>query len=312
MTTAVPRCQVLPEHDHSFSFRIDGKEVTRWHADREYPRPYFYPVNGPSGESLTRMGHPGAPNHDHHQSVWFAHNKVLGIDFWGNQSGATIRQLEWLALEDHDEACRMAMDLGWFDGHNPAPLLRQQLVCEVKPVGDNREFTLEVQSRFIPESHSLEFQQTNFGFFAVRVAKSISGHFGGGQITNSEGAVGEKAIFGKPALWVDYTGNMGRQNNQLEGITCFDHPTNPGQPTGWHVREDGWFCASPTMNAALETTKQQQLTLRYQLFIHSGPVNSKRWGEMKNHFAESRAFLVQKANRPHVMWEIVREKGLPA
>ena len=46
---------------------------------------------------LTRMGHPGAPDHDHHQSIWFAHHKVMGIDFWGNASGAVIRQLQWLA-----------------------------------------------------------------------------------------------------------------------------------------------------------------------------------------------------------------------
>ncbi len=29
------------------------------------------------------------------------HHKVLGIDFWGNASGAVIRQLQWLAYDDH-------------------------------------------------------------------------------------------------------------------------------------------------------------------------------------------------------------------
>ena len=61
------RCEVLPEAGHQVSFRIDGREVLRWHEGRDYPRPYFFPVIGPSGTSLTRMGHPGAPNHDHHQ-----------------------------------------------------------------------------------------------------------------------------------------------------------------------------------------------------------------------------------------------------
>ncbi len=77
-----PRCQIVPLAAHQVSIQIDGEEKLRWNAGRDYPRPFFFPFNGPSGHSLTRMGHPGAPNHDHHQSVWFAHNKVLGIDFW--------------------------------------------------------------------------------------------------------------------------------------------------------------------------------------------------------------------------------------
>lgn len=302
----VPRCQVIPEAGHEVSFQIDGREVLRWHEGRDYPRPYFYPVVGPAGVSLTRMGHPGASNHDHHQSLWFAHNKVLGIDFWGNQSGATIRQLQWLAYEDSDAACRMAVLLGWYDGHNPAPLLKQQLICEVRPCDRPLEFTIELQSEFVPESESLEFQQTNFGFLAVRVAKSISGHFGGGSLTSSAGLTGEKAIFGKPARWMDYSGDIGRQQPQIEGLTLLDHPQNPGQPTGWHVREDGWMCASPTMQTSLSTTRQAPLQLRYQLLVHAGPVDSARNEQLWQQFAESRPLLVRRTGRPHVESEIVR------
>ncbi len=303
----VPRCEVIPEAGHQVSFRIARREVLRWHAANDYPRPYFYPLIGPSGESLTRMGHPGAPNHDHHQSVWFAHSKVLGIDFWGNQSGATIRQLQWLAYEDGDDAGRMAVELGWFDGHNPAPLLKQQLICEVRPAASPGEFTLELQSTFTPESATLEFQKTNFGFLAVRVAKTISGHFGGGVLTNSHGAVGEQAIFGQPAQWVDYSGNVGQLADAIEGITYLDHPGNPGQPTCWHVREDGWMCASPNMKADLMTSRETPVRLRYQLLIHAAPVHAGRIQETFDSFAASAPLVIRKAIRPHVEWQITRE-----
>ena len=59
--------------DNQVSLQIDGEERTRWHFDAKYPRPFFYPLIGPSGDTLTRMGHPGAQNHDHHRSVWWAH-----------------------------------------------------------------------------------------------------------------------------------------------------------------------------------------------------------------------------------------------
>ncbi len=92
----LPRCQIIPLANHQVSFTIDDREVLRWNAGSDYLRPFFFPVVAPSGALLTRMGHPGTPDHDHHQSIWFAHHKVMRIDFWSNVSGALIRQLQWL------------------------------------------------------------------------------------------------------------------------------------------------------------------------------------------------------------------------
>ena len=304
----VTRCQIIPLAQHQVSFRIDDREVLRWNSGTDYPRPFFFPVVAPSGAMLTRMGHPGAPDHDHHQSIWFAHNKVMGIDFWGNAAGAVIRQLQWLAYDDGEEACRMAVELGWFDGHDPAPLLKQEFICEVKPLAGHHEFTIELQSRFIPVSASLEFGQTNFGFLAVRVAKSISAVFGGGVLTASEGTQTERNLFEKPARWMSYAGPTNRQENQIEGITYFDHPSNPGQPTGWHVRDDGWMCASPCMKSAITTTKESPLTLRYLLHIHSGAVDPNRANAIYADFAARGLMNVVKGTSPHTRWQLVRQK----
>jgi Methane oxygenase PmoA len=116
-------CQVVPQADHQTSFTIDGVERLRWHFGPNYPRPFFYPLVGPSGGSLTRMGHPGAPDHDHHRSIWFAHEKVLGINFWGDNTPARVKQKEWLVYQDHDDEAIMAVSLGWYDGHDPKELL---------------------------------------------------------------------------------------------------------------------------------------------------------------------------------------------
>jgi hypothetical protein len=254
------------------------------------------------------MGHPGAPNHDHHQSLWFAHHKVLGIDFWGNQSGAEIRQSQWFACEDGDDECRMAVELAWMDGHDPGPLLKQELICCVRPQGNPHEFTIELQSRFLPVSESLEFQQTNFGFLGIRVARSISGFFGGGNLTNSDGGTGEREVFGRPAQWMDYSGLNGTGANSMqEGITCIDHPSNPGQPTGWHVREDGWMCASPTMNSSLLTTQQSPLRLRYLLLVHAGPADADRNHSLHQEFSLRPALVVRPGTAAHTAWEIVRD-----
>ncbi len=88
----LPRFTATPIEDHRIEFAHDGKLITRWHFGKHYPGPFFYPISTPRGGNLTRMGHPGAPDHDHHRSVWFAHNDLYGHDFWSAQSTCRIEQ----------------------------------------------------------------------------------------------------------------------------------------------------------------------------------------------------------------------------
>jgi hypothetical protein len=298
-----PRCQVLPLPDHQALFQVDGAERLRWHFGPSYPRPFFYPLVGPSGGSLTRMGHPGAPDHDHHRSVWFAHNKVLGIDFWGDRTDARVRQKQWLCYQDGDDEAAMAVLLGWYDGHDPKELLEQELVTGVRPGPDGETF-VELQATFRPTADSLEFGKTNFGFLAVRVAKSISEHFGGGRITSSEGATGELAVFAKPARWVDYSGPVPK--GDAEGITYFDHPSNPGHPAHWHVREDGWMGAAVCLENPVMTTRKEPLVLRYLLHAHRGAADPARAEKVAKEFAASPRYEVVPAKVKHEQYRIRR------
>jgi hypothetical protein len=287
---------VVPWPDHQVSFEIDGAERLRWHYGTQYPRPFFFPLLGPSRTPLTRMGHPGAPDHEHHRSIWFAHNKVLGIDFWGDRTPARIRQKDWLAYQDGDDEAVMAVLLGWYDGHDPQELLEQELIAAVRP-GPDGETLVELQATFRPKAESLEFGQTNFGFLAVRVAKSLSEHFGGGRLTSSEGKTGEPAIFAQKAAWMDYSGPV--PGGGTEGITFFDHPTNPSYPTPWHVREDGWMGAAVGLQNPITTSRMQPLVLRYLLHAHAGAIAPDRAAEVARQFAALPAYKVERATIKH-------------
>src|SRR5262249_1900042 len=162
----------------------------------------------------------------------------------------------WLCYQDGDAECSMAVQLGWYDGHDPKELLEQELIAAVRP-GERGETFVELQSTFRPAAESLEFGKTNFGFLAVRVANHISEHFVGGKLTSSEGKTGEPAIFGRRAVWMDYSA--------AEGVTYFDHPTNPGSPVAWHVREDGWMGGAVCLSGPVVTTRTSPLGLRYLL-----------------------------------------------
>lgn len=306
MFTKSPRCQIVPLPNQEVAFGIDGRERLRWHGSASAPRPFFYPLIGPSGLPLTRMGHPGAPNHDHHRSIWFAHHKVLGIDFWSDETLARIRQLRWLAYEDGEDESRMGVELGWFDGHDPQPLILQELLVAFSPAND-AGLQLEIQTSLRSRTGSLELGVTNFGLLAVRVAKSISAVFGDGILTSAGGETSESRVFGKPWSWVDYSGSIDRGVH--EGITYFDHPTNRTYPSKWHVRDDGWMSASVCMDQAVMLSPDHPVTWRYLLHAHAGLVDLDQADRVARQFADRPGLVVRSNPKPHHAATIDRVSG---
>ena len=105
---------------------------------------------------------------------------------------------------------------------------------------------------------------------------------------------------------MDYSGSTQINSDDWEGITYLDHVSNPGQPTCWHVRDDGWMCASPCLNGALLTTMETPLQLRYLLYVHEGPVRQDRVAELGGWFRELQPLRLEKSTVNHVRWQIVR------
>ncbi len=308
------RCEVLPLPGHQVSLSIDGLEKTRWHFGHDSPGPFLYPFNGPSGVSLTRMGHPGAENHDHHRSVWLACQDVNGLDFWASSQGNQIRQKYWYRYRDGNEEAVMASRLGWYDSAEEE-VMDQDCVVAIRPLPEG-EHEIEFQLTLRPTqgASTVTLGKTNFGLLAVRVAKSLSSHFGGGKLTNSNGAASEKYTFGKPAKWMDYSGPVavgtGSDRRVVdEGITFHDHPTNVNYPTHWHVRSDGWMGASFGMHDGHVISSGAPLTLRYLLHIHSGSCDPDRSAERHAAFSERSEFVIARPGPRvrHMQFEVSRD-----
>jgi hypothetical protein len=294
----VPRVQIVPQADDQVSFQVNGQERLRWHAAGRYPRPFFFPVIGPSGRSLTRVGHPAAPDHDHHRSLWWGHQSIGGVNFWEERGGGQqIRQDAWVHYQDGEDEAAIVVRLGWYDAHK-VRLVQQDLIAVYRPL-ENNEGWLELQTIFTPVMDRIALPRTNFGFLGLRVAASLSAHYGGGRLTNSAGEVGEKAIFGRPASWVDYSGPI--VGETWEGITWFDHRSNPRHPTSWHVRDDGWMSAAFCLREGYELTRAQPLRLRYGFHIHARALEAKTAEGRHKAFADSPAWELVKAQQP---WRI--------
>jgi hypothetical protein len=127
----------------------------------------------------------------------------------------------------------------------------------------------------------LDMGDTKEGTFGIRLAPELSAPLG--HMVNSSGAEGERAIWGKPAEWVDYSGTIsGRQ----VGVAILDHPKSFRHPTTWHARAYGLFAANPfglrefsrdeNKDGAWTIPEGKSLTFRYRVVIHEGDFSAAR------------------------------------
>jgi Family of unknown function (DUF6807) len=263
---AVPRLQVVPLPYGQASFQREGVEITRYHFGAGLERPFLYPIVGPSGRSLTRMGHPHDPtSHSHHNSVWITHHDVNGHNFWVDTSGATIRHKRIVEYVDEGETSSIVAENKWVTKAGQV-LLAETRTTTVTLLED-KEWLLVIDLKLDAKDETVTLGKTPFGMIGVRMAKTLGVHDGGGRIRNSEGTINEKAVFWKRARWVDYSGAIA--DGVLEGVTLFDHPENPNHPSHFHVRNDGWMGASLTFDGPREIAPGNPLHLRYGLYVHS-------------------------------------------
>jgi hypothetical protein len=265
----VPQMQVVPLPDHQVSFQRDGVEIARYHFGTDGFRPFVFPVIGPSGRALTRMGHPHDPEtHSHHNSVWLSHQFVNGVNFWADNNGRIVQQrIEELADgPDHPDTASIQTLNAWMD-KDGKPLINEHRRTSAQAL-ENGEWVLVIDSQLEAAEGTVTLGQSPFGLIGVRMAKTIGVNDGGGTIRNSEGGVDEKGCFRLPARWVDYSGPVAA--GVTEGITLMDHPGNPHHPEVFHVRNDGWMGVALTYQGALQIEPGKPLVVRYGLYIHSG------------------------------------------
>jgi len=300
----VPYVQVIPLPHHQASFQYLGRELTRYHFGPavkqpfgpSLKRPFLYPVTGPAGRSLTRMGHPHDPvGHGHHNSVWISHNDVAGVDFWSNRGEPVIFCDQVLQYEDGPKQAWMLTVNTWRERMWGASLMKERRRICVEPLSGD-EWLMMIDLRLEAEGNEpVTLGQTPFGIIGVRMAKTIGVHDGGGRILNSEGQINEEQVFRKRARWVDYSGPVTKQ--ATGGITLMDHPANPDHPTPFHVRGDGWMGACLTLNRPLEIRPGEPLRLRYGLWMHAGVPGGERVDVRWEDFAAREPATMERVRR---------------
>jgi len=285
----------ITKQEKTLRVDINGKLFTEY-CFKDVPRPYFYPVIGPTGVPIIRHwpmkeGKDESQDHVHHRSLWFTHGEINGHDFWGEggKSGKIV----------HDKFLKVTYgrDMGVIQANNKYVARDGQVICTDtrthrfynRPDGQIMDFEITIHA----SEGKVVMGDTKEGSMAIRLAPTmrLKGKVGKGHILNSEGQR-DGETWGKRAAWCDYYGPV---EDQIVGVAIFDHPQNPKHPTWWHVRDYGLFAANPFGVHDFENKQKgvgditipagESLTFKYRFYFHKGDTNQAKVAEHYREYA---------------------------
>ncbi len=282
----------IDDVDKKLRVMINGKLFTEYNY-QDVPRPFFYPVVGPTGAPVTRnwpmkdINPDEAKDHVHHKSLWFTHGQINGHDFWGDgrNAGKVV----------HDKFLKVSsgVDVGEIVSTNKYVARDGTVVCtdtrthKFYNTADGRIMDFEITIH--ASNGKVTMGDTKEGSMAIRLTPTmrLKGKVGKGHIVNSEGQT-DDSTWGKRAAWCDYYGPV---EGRTVGVAIFDHPDNPKHPTWWHVRNYGLFTANPFGQHDFERKPEgvgdivipagESLTFKYRFYFHKA---NEKEGKVAEHY----------------------------
>jgi hypothetical protein len=239
-SAAVPasaQVTITPEAD-AVHVVIDGQPFTDFILrGGNAMKPYLYPLRSATGKLVTRHfpmekveGEP--TDHPHQRGLWFAHERVNGLDFWNNEADYKTPNRGRIAVTKISEVQSgpatgsFQADLDWTD-LNGARVLSEVRRMTFRKTATLRIIDLDVT---LTAPGEVTFGDSKDGAFGIRLAPALEEPEGGppksgntipgtGTILNAEGE-SSKAVWGKPSNWIDYSGEVIPEMRAARAGTC--------------------------------------------------------------------------------------------
>jgi len=279
----------LKSHDNRVDVSIDGQPFTTYYVLPDVAKPYMMPLRTASGVVVTRgfpvendasAGNPKASSFEPHQRpLYWGHGNIDGLDFWQEQvfdhyytdhQNQAYGHAKLLSIKAEGES--ITADFSLRD-QSEREIGRERQSFHFGGKGQIR--TLDCEFTLIATAGPLVFGDTKEGSFGIRLADDLSGSRA--NMTNSQGAHGEKDIWGKPAEWVSYQGEIG---GRPATVSVFDHPSSFRHPTTWHARAYGLLAANPfgwrefsrdaNKDGSWTVEGGEKITFKYRVLIADG------------------------------------------
>jgi hypothetical protein len=300
---AIAQVKLTPSAD-KIDIAIHGKPYSTFYmTGGEVTKPYLWPVRAVSGTSVTRAWpmeivaeeEKQKKDHPHQRGIWFAHDNVNGIDFWNNEASYTEPPKRGKMVLKGAPEVKNGKDKGslkavfdWTDRQGNVQLTETR-VMTFYDAPDSRIIDFDITLKSVVK---VVWGDGKDGAFGIRMRPILDETGGTGKITNADGMVGEKQLWGKPSNWCDYSGTVG---DEKVGVAIFDHPENPSHPVRWHARGYGLFAANPfglavftgdkSQNGAITVDAGKSIRLRYRVVVHAGDVKTLDLPAMYSKFA---------------------------
>lgn len=247
---------------------INNRLFTQYRFAENEKHPFFFPVNGPSGFSVTSMRNSLYP---HHSSLFFGCDRVNGGNYW--QQGldrGQIRTLRAEILETGEEKVVIENECIWTRPGANSPIRDYRTITISSPSKDLYQIDFVITLEMLM---NVTIGKTNHSFFSGRMAPDLA-VTSSGVMVNAEGDQGEKGdegTFGKRSPWMDC---YGTRNGLTEGMAIMQHPSNMWYPSPWFTRDYGFFSPTPMYwpedDKSTQFKKGDTLKLKYRVLVHSG------------------------------------------
>lgn len=262
--------------------KLDGKQLTTFHYDSKWDKPFLYPIRTASGEVISR-GWPIEPrageteDHAWHRGFWWAHGDINGDDFWREKPHpSTSRTVIDGKPAAKGDALEVKLGLiGTRAGRRLGTVVERYAFRR-----DGANILIDTTITVHADGgQALRFGDSDDGGFAFRLSDEFR-EDRGAKLTNSAGQSGTKEIWGKPAKWVHYSAKV---NGKPAGVAVLDHPSNLRHPSRWHARGYSLNSANPFALGSFTEDKKndgsytlpagKQLRFRYLVVIHEGDLS---------------------------------------
>jgi hypothetical protein len=259
---------------------IYGRFFTSYRSSAEEKYPFFFPVNGPSGASVTSIRNGQFP---HHSSLFFACDAINGGNYWQDELSRGQILSQGAVLESvTDQEVVITEVCDWKRPGAPQPFRDTRRIAISSPSDKLRQIdfdiTLEALERVL-------IGKTNHSLFSARMDPDLTPAFGG-KLVNAAGENGQDNNFGKPSPWMAGYGSRGKT---VEGLAILQHPGNPGFPYQWFTRDYGFLSPTPMWWPAdgkgMRLAKGDKLVLRYRVLVFTGTPEEAGIAKLFNDYA---------------------------
>ena len=286
--------------------KVDGQVFAEYVVDQAN-KPYLWPINGPTGKSMTRS-YPmknvegEKQDHPHHRGLNFGHESIGGYDTWAEaatfgNSPKTNERVKHLGAIKHREFKELKggqsgviYALSDYVDAEGKVVITEERSLTFHANGEARMIDVDID--LVASQGKVTVEDKKDAGLSIRVPHSMSVDAKqGGKIINSEGHQ-DADSWGKRAQWCDFHGPV---EGEHLGIAMLNHPSSFRHPTPWHARTYGLFTANPfglsqlklqTESGALELKEGERIKLRHRFIFHKGDEKAGKIAEAYEAYAK--------------------------